>query len=294
MSAVHLRNLGLQRNQPEDRKGLSRTRRPGRGHLGNSGGWQDTEGNHTHPSINLPIQQERQNKGLERHGSSSSAPPTPQRFILIEHGQKEEKTRIQAQKQDHLQPDEERVRPNDREAFGFGEKSAQEPEVAVNNFIISSPVNKNIAPTQIDHNVLTPESNRNSDALWLRMSQYAEETQKQFPELEASHERMKRLTTFMDKTVKNLQGHSKLSKASEETNKRLNLGFEQQHHSKRDRDCHGQQEVQPSIPLGRTWIKLPEDLSQIDRLQRPYGNHQRLESNKAVQTPVGEGKQDKG
>ncbi|MBW0536761.1 hypothetical protein O181_076476 [Austropuccinia psidii MF-1] len=57
---------------------------------------------------------------------------------------------------------------------------------------------------------------------------------------------------------------------------------------------HGQQEVQPGIPLGRTWSKFPEDMSQRDRLQRPYGNHQRLESHQAVQTPAGEGKQDKG
>ncbi|MBW0568382.1 hypothetical protein O181_108097 [Austropuccinia psidii MF-1] len=70
------------------------------------------------------------------------------------------------------------------------------------------------------------------------MSQYAEQTQKQFAELEASHERMKRLTASMDKTVKTLQeGHAQLSKASEETNKRLNLVFEEQQHSKRDRDC---------------------------------------------------------
>ncbi|MBW0534489.1 hypothetical protein O181_074204 [Austropuccinia psidii MF-1] len=42
----------------------------------------------------------------------------------------------------------------------------------------------------------------------------------------------------MDKIVKNLQeGHAQLSKASEETNKRLNLVFEEQHHSKRERDC---------------------------------------------------------
>ncbi|MBW0565394.1 hypothetical protein O181_105109 [Austropuccinia psidii MF-1] len=33
MSPVHLRDLGFQRNQPEDREGLSRARRPGRGHL---------------------------------------------------------------------------------------------------------------------------------------------------------------------------------------------------------------------------------------------------------------------
>ncbi|MBW0546688.1 hypothetical protein O181_086403 [Austropuccinia psidii MF-1] len=42
----------------------------------------------------------------------------------------------------------------------------------------------------------------------------------------------------MDKIVKTLQeGHSQLSKASEATNKRLNPLFEEQNHSKRDRDC---------------------------------------------------------
>ncbi|MBW0519401.1 hypothetical protein O181_059116 [Austropuccinia psidii MF-1] len=141
MSPGHLKNLGLQRNQPEDREGLSRTRIPGRGHLGHSGGWKDTKGNHTHSDIHLPIQQEPQTRGLERYGSSSSAPPTPQRFISME---------------------------------------------------------------------------------------------------------------------------------------------------------HGQQQVQPGIPLGRTWSKLPEDLSQRDRLQGPYGNHQRLESYHAVQSPGGKGNQDKG
>ncbi|MBW0575123.1 hypothetical protein O181_114838, partial [Austropuccinia psidii MF-1] len=57
---------------------------------------------------------------------------------------------------------------------------------------------------------------------------------------------------------------------------------------------HGQQEVQPRIPLGRTWGKLPEDMSQRDRLKIPYGNHQRLESHQTVQHLGGEGKQDKG
>ncbi|MBW0524250.1 hypothetical protein O181_063965 [Austropuccinia psidii MF-1] len=141
MSPAYLRDLGFQRNQPEDRGGLSRTRRPGRGHLGNSGGWQNTEGNHTHTAIHTPIQQEPQTRGLERYGSSSLAPPAPQRFISME---------------------------------------------------------------------------------------------------------------------------------------------------------HGQQEAQPSIPLGRTWSKFPEPLSQRDRPQRPYDNHQRLESHQAVQTLGGEGKQDKG
>ncbi|MBW0471440.1 hypothetical protein O181_011155 [Austropuccinia psidii MF-1] len=57
---------------------------------------------------------------------------------------------------------------------------------------------------------------------------------------------------------------------------------------------HGEKEVQPCIPFDRTWRKLPEDLSQRDRLQRPYGNHQRLESHQEAQTPGGEGKQDMG
>ncbi|MBW0563988.1 hypothetical protein O181_103703 [Austropuccinia psidii MF-1] len=70
------------------------------------------------------------------------------------------------------------------------------------------------------------------------MSQYAEQTQKQFAELEESHERVKESTASMDKIANTLQeGHSQLSKASEETNKRLNLVFEEQHHRKRDRDC---------------------------------------------------------
>ncbi|MBW0575593.1 hypothetical protein O181_115308 [Austropuccinia psidii MF-1] len=42
----------------------------------------------------------------------------------------------------------------------------------------------------------------------------------------------------MEKIVRNLQeGHAQVSKASEETNKRLNLVFEEKNHSRRDRDC---------------------------------------------------------
>ncbi|MBW0517259.1 hypothetical protein O181_056974 [Austropuccinia psidii MF-1] len=70
------------------------------------------------------------------------------------------------------------------------------------------------------------------------MSQYAERAQKKFSEVEARHERMKRLTANIDRIVKTLQeGHSQLRKASEETKKILNLIFQEQHHSKRDRDC---------------------------------------------------------
>ncbi|MBW0545295.1 hypothetical protein O181_085010, partial [Austropuccinia psidii MF-1] len=99
------------------------------------------------------------------------------------------------------------------------------------------PINRNITPTHIEDNVVTPESNLNSDALWLQMSQSSEKAEKQFSECEASHERMKILTASMDKIVKNLQeGHTQLRKASEETNKRLNPVFEEQHHRKHDRD----------------------------------------------------------
>ncbi|MBW0555193.1 hypothetical protein O181_094908 [Austropuccinia psidii MF-1] len=317
MSPVHLRDLGFQRNQPEEREGLSRTRRPGRGHLGHSGGWQNTEGNHTHSAIHTPIQQEPQTRGLEGYGSSSSAPPTSQRFISMDHVQQEvqpsispgrtwsklpedlsQRDRLQAPYGNHqrlesyqavqtpggkgkqdkgesshypsykrtVKPDRaysnsfsltrsrpnqlssgftpfrnqqvndqespcftiagERVRPNDPEVVGFGERIEKEPEVAVNHSRISSPINRNITPTQIEHNAVSTGSNLKSDALWLQMSQYAEQSQKQFAELEASHERMEELTASMDKIVKSLQeGHSQLSKASEETRKRLNIVF---------------------------------------------------------------------
>ncbi|MBW0461926.1 hypothetical protein O181_001641 [Austropuccinia psidii MF-1] len=274
--------------QYKDREGLSRTSRPGRGHLGHSGGWQNTEGNHTHTAIHISTQQKPQTRGLERYGSSSSAPPTPQGFISMEHGQQEvqpgsslgrtwrkfpedlsqrdrlqipygnhqrrrtdpdrshsdsfrltrsrtnqlssgftpfrnqhisgqespfftltgglqEKTRTQGQEKDLFSPKAERVRPNDQETFGIGERSTQEPEVVVHNSRISSPLNRNITPTQIEHNVVIPENNVKRDALWLQMSQYAEQAQKQFSELEASHERMKKLTASMDKIVKLLK-----------------------------------------------------------------------------------------
>ncbi|MBW0558486.1 hypothetical protein O181_098201 [Austropuccinia psidii MF-1] len=56
---------------------------------------------------------------------------------------------------------------------------------------------------------------------------------------------------------------------------------------------HGQKKVQPGIPLGRTWSNVLEDLSQRERLQRPYGNHQRWGFHQEFQTLGGEGKQDK-
>ncbi|MBW0495431.1 hypothetical protein O181_035146 [Austropuccinia psidii MF-1] len=94
MSPVQLRNLGIPRSKPEDGKGLLRTRRPGTGHFGNSGGWEETAGNHTHSAIHLPIHQKPQTRALERYGSRFSAPPSPQNSIPMEHVKKEFQPRI--------------------------------------------------------------------------------------------------------------------------------------------------------------------------------------------------------
>ncbi|MBW0536026.1 hypothetical protein O181_075741 [Austropuccinia psidii MF-1] len=119
----------------------------------------------------------------------------------------------------------ERVGTNNPEAVGLGERSTQEPEIVVNTSRISSPNNRNITPTHNKDSIVTPDSNLESDALWLQMSQFAEQTQRNFAELQESHERMKTLTASMDKIVKTLQeGHAQLRKASEEI-------------KKRDRDC---------------------------------------------------------
>ncbi|MBW0486482.1 hypothetical protein O181_026197 [Austropuccinia psidii MF-1] len=130
-----------------------------------------------------------------------------------------EKTRIQGQRQYLFQPKAEIVRPNDPETVGLGERSTQEPEIVLNTSTISS-------PTQTEHNVGTPESNLNSDSLFLQMSQVPERTQKQFSELPERHEREKRLKYSMDGLVKTPQeSHAQLSKASEETIQRLKQVF---------------------------------------------------------------------
>ncbi|MBW0504402.1 hypothetical protein O181_044117 [Austropuccinia psidii MF-1] len=65
MSPVHLRNLGIPRNHPEDRIGLLRVRRPGSGYHGHHNRWKGTEGHHTNTTIHPPIKWESQTRGLE-------------------------------------------------------------------------------------------------------------------------------------------------------------------------------------------------------------------------------------
>ncbi|MBW0490435.1 hypothetical protein O181_030150 [Austropuccinia psidii MF-1] len=109
-------------------------------------------------------------------------------------GSFQEKTRIQRGKQDFFQPQEERVRPNDPAASGIGETITQKPEIAVNTSIISSPIERNITPTQNEENVVTPESNLNSDQLWLQMSQFSVQTQEKFDKLYRRNIRLQELT----------------------------------------------------------------------------------------------------
>ncbi|MBW0492238.1 hypothetical protein O181_031953 [Austropuccinia psidii MF-1] len=89
-------------------------------------------------------------------------------------------TRIKGQEQGFFQPKAERVRPDDTEAVRMGEIT-QEPEIYLNtpNRIIS-PSTRKITPTQMEHSVDTPESNINSNELWLQMCQFAVQTQEDF------------------------------------------------------------------------------------------------------------------
>ncbi|MBW0464667.1 hypothetical protein O181_004382 [Austropuccinia psidii MF-1] len=88
MSPVHLRNLDP-KEPPRGQRMLLQSQKTWKRKLGHSGGWQDTEGNHTHSSIHLLIQQKPQNSGLEGYESSSSPPTTPQISFPMESGKKE-------------------------------------------------------------------------------------------------------------------------------------------------------------------------------------------------------------
>ncbi|MBW0468957.1 hypothetical protein O181_008672 [Austropuccinia psidii MF-1] len=103
----------------------------------------------------------------------------------------QENTRIKGKKQDLFQPKTERIRPNDPEAVGLGERSAQKPEIAINTSRISRNTNRNITLTQTEHKV-TPESSLKSDKLWLHMSQFAVQTQESLDHFKMINEMLQR------------------------------------------------------------------------------------------------------
>ncbi|MBW0555815.1 hypothetical protein O181_095530 [Austropuccinia psidii MF-1] len=69
------------------------------------------------------------------------------------------------------------------------------------------------------------------------MSQFSVPTQEQLDYFKRLNERFQRNEILQEATIKAIQEScSQLSKALEETKKRLNKVFEEQHHCKRDRD----------------------------------------------------------
>ncbi|MBW0496726.1 hypothetical protein O181_036441 [Austropuccinia psidii MF-1] len=98
---------------------------------------------------------------------------------------------IQWEKQDLFQPQEERVRTNNTEDVGLGERTTQEPAIVVNTSRISSPTNRNITPTQNEHDIAKPESNLKSDQLWLQIYRFSVQTKEKFDELHRRNERLR-------------------------------------------------------------------------------------------------------
>ncbi|MBW0462432.1 hypothetical protein O181_002147 [Austropuccinia psidii MF-1] len=146
-------------------------------------------------------------------------------------GSFQEKTRIKVEKQDFFQPEEERVRPNVTEAVGICERSTKAPGIVVNTYDkISSP-----ATTQNESSFVTPESE-----LWLQMSQFAEQTQENFGNLHERNLMLQELINLQRTSIHTLQeGYVKLSKVSEETNKRLNQVLEEQYQCKKGQGISG-------------------------------------------------------
>ncbi|MBW0522471.1 hypothetical protein O181_062186 [Austropuccinia psidii MF-1] len=107
-------------------------------------------------------------------------------------GSFQEKKSIQGQQQDLFQPKAERL----------GERRTQGPKIVVNTSRISSPTNRNITPTQAENSVVTPESNLNSDKMWLQMSQFAVKTQEQLDYFTRLNERLKRNAILKEATIK--------------------------------------------------------------------------------------------
>ncbi|MBW0493040.1 hypothetical protein O181_032755 [Austropuccinia psidii MF-1] len=73
MSPVHLRDLVIPRNQPEEKEGLFRYRRSGFGWYGE---WKGTQGDYSHTPVHLLIQQnsnKRTGQTWIKHSSSTKS-----------------------------------------------------------------------------------------------------------------------------------------------------------------------------------------------------------------------------
>ncbi|MBW0471349.1 hypothetical protein O181_011064 [Austropuccinia psidii MF-1] len=81
MSPVDLRVLGVPKSHSEDGEGLFRYRSQG---IGQHCECKEALENHANTPIHLAAQQKPQKRGLDRYGLSSSAPPTPKRYVPME------------------------------------------------------------------------------------------------------------------------------------------------------------------------------------------------------------------
>ncbi|MBW0479905.1 hypothetical protein O181_019620 [Austropuccinia psidii MF-1] len=148
----------------------------------------------------------------------------------------QERKRSIGQEQDFFQPEAERVRFYDPEIFGPVAISTKKQHTVLNTSNAArSPKIRNDISTQMKHNVLIPESTISSNTLWLKFSQFLEQTQKEFERLHESISRLQEVYTLQKKTIHTLQeDYTKLCRASEDTKRRLNQVLEEQNHCKRD------------------------------------------------------------
>ncbi|MBW0483566.1 hypothetical protein O181_023281 [Austropuccinia psidii MF-1] len=97
------------------------------------------------------------------------------------------------------------VRPNDTEGVGTSEGSTQNQKIIVNTSDrISKPTIRNDIPTHNEHSVVTPDSNINSDELWLKMSQFSEKTQQKLEKLHEIKLSLEELLNLQNTTIQTL------------------------------------------------------------------------------------------
>ncbi|MBW0568293.1 hypothetical protein O181_108008 [Austropuccinia psidii MF-1] len=92
-----------------------------------------------------------------------------------------ERDRIIGQEKYFFQTEVKGIRPFYPEIVRPDERSTKKQQIAVNNSNrIRNPATRSITPTQMKYNVVSPESNLNSDQLLLQMSQLAVKNQEKF------------------------------------------------------------------------------------------------------------------
>ncbi|MBW0525266.1 hypothetical protein O181_064981 [Austropuccinia psidii MF-1] len=109
----------------------------------------------SHQAVQTPVGEGNQDKGGFKPFRHQKISGKESPFFTIP-GSFQKRTRRQGSKHDIFQTNAERVRPNDPEAFGIGERNKQEPEIVLNSSRISIPKNRNATPTQNEHSVVTP------------------------------------------------------------------------------------------------------------------------------------------